>query len=63
VWAGVVADADAVGGRFTEDCGVAEVTDDPRSSVGVFGYAVDADKAEALWTRSEELVGETFDLP
>jgi NAD(P)-dependent dehydrogenase (short-subunit alcohol dehydrogenase family) len=61
VWAGVVADADEIGGRYAEDCGVAEVTTDPVSPVGVFPYAVDADKAEALWSRSEELVGEQFD--
>ncbi len=63
VWAGAVAAADEVGGRYAEDCGVSDVTDDPRSAVGVYAYAVDPAKAEALWTRSEELVGETFDLP
>jgi hypothetical protein len=29
-------------------------------SEGVRGYAVDAKAAEALWTKSEELVGESF---
>jgi len=62
VWAAAVADADEVGGRYAEDCGVAEVTTDPTSPVGVFPYAVDPAKAEALWARSEELVGERFDL-
>jgi NAD(P)-dependent dehydrogenase (short-subunit alcohol dehydrogenase family) len=60
VWAGFVADPDTTGGRFCEDCGVAEVTDDPMSTTGVFGYALDPDTAAALWTRSEELVGESF---
>jgi NAD(P)-dependent dehydrogenase (short-subunit alcohol dehydrogenase family) len=62
VWAGVAADADAVGGRYCEDCGVAEVTSDPASPTGVFGYALDPERAGALWTRSEELVGERFEL-
>ena len=60
VWAGVVADADAVGGRYCEDCAVAEVNDDPRAPSGVRPYAVDPDNAAALWARSEELVGERF---
>jgi NAD(P)-dependent dehydrogenase (short-subunit alcohol dehydrogenase family) len=61
VWAGFVADADAVGGRYCEDCAVAPVVDDPQASPGVMRYALDPDTAAALWTRSEELVGETFD--
>ena len=32
-----------------------------RSSPGVMRYALDPDTAAALWTLSEELVGETFD--
>lgn len=62
VWTGVVADADAVGGRYCEDCAVAPVIDDPDESPGVMRYALDPDTAAALWTRSEELVGETFPL-
>jgi NAD(P)-dependent dehydrogenase (short-subunit alcohol dehydrogenase family) len=61
VWAGFVADADEVGGRYCEDCAVAPVIDDPNQSPGVMGYALDPDTATALWTRSGELVGETFD--
>jgi hypothetical protein len=60
VWAGVVADADTVGGRYCENCGVAEVTADPASTTGVFGYALDRDRAQALWALSERLVGEHF---
>ena len=59
VWAGFVADADAIGGRYCEDCHVAEVSDDP-SRGGVNAYALDPDRAKALWARSEELVGESF---
>jgi NAD(P)-dependent dehydrogenase (short-subunit alcohol dehydrogenase family) len=61
VWAGFVADADEVGGRYCEDCAVAPVIDDPNDSPGVMRYALDPETASALWTRSEELVGETFD--
>jgi NAD(P)-dependent dehydrogenase (short-subunit alcohol dehydrogenase family) len=61
IWAGFVADGDEVGGAYCEDCAVAPVIDDPVTSPGVMGYALDPDTAAALWTRSEELVGETFD--
>ena len=60
VWAGVVAEADVVGGRYCEDCGVAEITADAASTTGVFGYALDAARARALWGLSERLVGEHF---
>jgi NAD(P)-dependent dehydrogenase (short-subunit alcohol dehydrogenase family) len=60
VWAGVVASADAVGGRYCEDCHVAELNDDPPARWGVRSYALDADNAKALWAKSEEMVGETF---
>jgi NAD(P)-dependent dehydrogenase (short-subunit alcohol dehydrogenase family) len=60
VWAGVVADANAVGGQFCEDCHVAEIVDDPNFRGGVRSYALDADHAKALWAKSEEMVGERF---
>jgi NAD(P)-dependent dehydrogenase (short-subunit alcohol dehydrogenase family) len=64
VWTGVVAPADEIGGRYCEDCHVAAVVPDeiPVSSMseGVRRYAVDAKTAEALWKKSEELVGESF---
>ena len=63
VWAAVVADADAVGGRYCEDCHVAEVVDggsELSASAGVRPYALDPERAKALWAKSEELVGETF---
>jgi len=61
VWAGFVAEADEVGGRYCEDCAVAPVIDDSNASPGVMRYALDPATATALWARSEELVGETFD--
>lgn len=60
VWAGFVADADAVGGRYCEDCHVAHVNPDPNTRDGVRPYAIDADRAKALWAKSEEMVGEKF---
>jgi NAD(P)-dependent dehydrogenase (short-subunit alcohol dehydrogenase family) len=62
VWAGVVANADDVGGRYCEDCRVAEITQTGGLdlSSGVRPYALDADRANALWAKSEEWVGETF---
>jgi NAD(P)-dependent dehydrogenase (short-subunit alcohol dehydrogenase family) len=61
VWAAAVADAGEVGGRYCEDCAVSPLIDDGEESPGVMRYAVDPDRARALWARSEELVGETFD--
>ena len=60
VWAAFVAPADAVGGRYCEDCRVADVIDDPAIRSGVRAYALDAERARALWLRSEEMVGERF---
>jgi NAD(P)-dependent dehydrogenase (short-subunit alcohol dehydrogenase family) len=60
VWTAVVAPADAIGGRYCEDCHVAEVVDDPNIRAGVRAYAVDPARASALWAKSEEMVGERF---
>jgi len=59
VWAGVVASADEVGGRYCEDCQVAEIIEG-EGRRGVRGYALDPDHARALWAKSEEMVGERF---
>ena len=60
VWAGVVAAAEAVGGRYCEDCHVAEIVDDASLRGGVRPYALDGGHAKALWAKSEEMVGERF---
>jgi NAD(P)-dependent dehydrogenase (short-subunit alcohol dehydrogenase family) len=62
VWAGFTAAADAVGGRYCEDCHVAELASDPAARSGVRSYAIDSARAAALWQKSEELVGERFQL-
>jgi NAD(P)-dependent dehydrogenase (short-subunit alcohol dehydrogenase family) len=59
VWAGTVADADTVGGRYCLDCHVAEI-DDVTTRGGVRSYALDPATAKALWAKSEEMVGERF---
>jgi NAD(P)-dependent dehydrogenase (short-subunit alcohol dehydrogenase family) len=64
VWAAVVAQADEVGGRYCENCHVGVVVPDDRKisaiSEGVRRYALDPERAKALWAKSEELVSERF---
>jgi NAD(P)-dependent dehydrogenase (short-subunit alcohol dehydrogenase family) len=60
VWAGIVAPADEVGGRYCEDCHVAELVEGAELRSGVRPYALDPDNAKALWAKSEEMVGERF---
>src|SRR6201987_5408306 len=64
VWAGVVAPADEIGGRYFENCHLGAVGPGDVSiraiREGVRGYALDPSTAAALWKKSEELVGEPF---
>ncbi len=64
VWAGVVAPADEIGGRYCENCHIGKIVPDRATisaiSEGVRGYALDPKNAAALWKKSEELVGESF---
>jgi len=64
VWAAVVAPADEIGGQYCENCHVGQIVSDHVTitaiSEGVRAYALDANNAEALWKKSEELVGESF---
>ena len=60
VWSGFIAQAADVGGRYCEDCHVATLTADPVVRRGVRAYALDAARADALWAKSEEMVGERF---
>jgi len=62
VWAGIVADADEVGGQFCEDCGVAPRNDNAGPFSGVRSYALDPARARALWTCSEEWTRTRFAL-
>jgi hypothetical protein len=49
-----------VGGRYCEDCHVAEIVSAPGLRGGVRAYALDPTRAQALWRKSEEWVGESF---
>jgi NAD(P)-dependent dehydrogenase (short-subunit alcohol dehydrogenase family) len=64
VWAGVVAPADEIGGRYCENCHVGQLVGESVTisgvSEGVRAYALDPKTAEALWKKSEQLVGESF---
>jgi NAD(P)-dependent dehydrogenase (short-subunit alcohol dehydrogenase family) len=60
VWAGAVAAAELVGGKYCEDCHVAEIVKDQNVRGGVRPYALDPEHAKALWAKSEEMVGERF---
>ena len=64
VWAGVVAPADEIGGRYCADCHVGPIAPEHVAvtgvSDGVRAYALEASTAEALWKKSEELVRESF---
>jgi NAD(P)-dependent dehydrogenase (short-subunit alcohol dehydrogenase family) len=64
VWAGVVASADEVGGKYCEDCQIGELipAESQVSAIsrGVRGYALDSENAKSLWKKSEEMVGEVF---
>src|SRR6266403_2050125 len=63
-WAGVVAPADEIGARYCENCHVASIVREDVAltvvSEGVRAYALDPANAEALWKKSEEMVGESF---
>jgi NAD(P)-dependent dehydrogenase (short-subunit alcohol dehydrogenase family) len=63
VWAAVVTSADEIGGQYCEDCHIAHVVPDDltvATNEGVRSYAIDPKAAEALWKKSEKLVGESF---
>src|ERR1700684_1662934 len=64
VWSAVVAPAEKIGGQYCEDCHVASLVpaNAPIDTIneGVLEYALDPTNAEALWKKSEEMVGESF---
>ena len=53
----------AGGGVYCEDCNVAvAVRADDKGFTGIRPWAIDPETAKRLWTMSEELLGERFDL-
>jgi NAD(P)-dependent dehydrogenase (short-subunit alcohol dehydrogenase family) len=64
IWAAVVAPAEEIGGKYCENCHLGQVVPDDvainPTGEGVRTYALDPNTAEALWKKSEEMVGESF---
>jgi NAD(P)-dependent dehydrogenase (short-subunit alcohol dehydrogenase family) len=64
VWTAILGSPEEIGGRYCENCHVGQIVPDDVTisavSEGVRGYALDARNSEALWKKSEELVGENF---
>lgn len=64
VWAAVVATAEEIAGQYCENCHVGKIVPDNVTisavSEGVRSYALDPKNGEALWKKSEQLVGESF---
>jgi NAD(P)-dependent dehydrogenase (short-subunit alcohol dehydrogenase family) len=64
VWTAILGSPEEIGGRYCENCHVGQVVADDVTisavSEGVRAYALDSRNAEALWKKSEQLVGETF---
>ena len=67
VWAATIANPDEIGGRYGENCSISAIVPDEAplgiTIPGVRAYAVDPERAEALWSLSETMVGETFPTP
>lgn len=60
VWAATHESLEGIGGRYMENCSLAEPGDQSTEG-GYMAHAVDAEDAERLWTMSEQWVGQTFD--
>jgi NAD(P)-dependent dehydrogenase (short-subunit alcohol dehydrogenase family) len=56
IWAAVAPELEGVGGQYLEDCAIAEPWSTERPMSGYMPYALDADRAERLWSVSEKLV-------
>ena len=59
VYTATSSDLDGLGALYLEDCGISEATNDPLALTGVRPYALDPDRADALWGLSDRLVGLT----
>lgn len=62
VWAATSPELEGRGGVYCEDCHVAGPGSGGLSGGGHAAWALDPEAAERLWTLSEELVGEKFEL-
>ena len=61
VWAATAPELVDHNGAYLADCGLGVLGADPGAN-GFVAHIVDDDRAAALWTLSEQLVGETFDI-
>ncbi|MFN3230725.1 MAG: SDR family NAD(P)-dependent oxidoreductase [Alphaproteobacteria bacterium] len=61
-WVATSPELEGVGGRYAEDCHLAEVADTGFGGEGVAPYAVDKTNAEKLWALTEEALGQKFEL-
>jgi NAD(P)-dependent dehydrogenase (short-subunit alcohol dehydrogenase family) len=58
LWCGLSEQLGGMGGVYCEDCNIAEVVpDESMAPYGVRSFAIDPDKAAALWRLSEGVVG------
>ena len=62
VWAAVSPELDGVGGRYLEDVRLANPSRAESDTAGYAAHAVDPEIAARLWTLSEKLVGQRFDV-
>lgn len=61
-WAATSRLLDGRGGLYLEDCNIAAPASDADRTRGVSPHALDPQMAERLWTLSEQLLGECFDV-
>lgn len=62
VWAATAPELGGRGGLYLEDCHVADRVDEEGAGHGVSSHALDRDDAQRLWSVSEELVGQKFQI-
>ena len=62
VWAATSPDLEGHGGEYCEDCHIAEPAHKDVQFGGVFPHIQDPEAAKRLWTISEEMLGQKFDL-
>jgi NAD(P)-dependent dehydrogenase (short-subunit alcohol dehydrogenase family) len=56
IWAAVAPELEGVGGRYLEDCAIAEPWSEERPMSGYLPYALNADDARRLWSVSQDLI-------
>jgi NAD(P)-dependent dehydrogenase (short-subunit alcohol dehydrogenase family) len=62
VWMATSPDLEGVGGQYAQDCGLVEPDAADAGTGGWAKWAQGTDDARRLWSMSEEMLGETFDV-